>query len=144
MLFVIMSTAIDSDTYTSIQHMCMCACRVLPSVCPKRKTMKVGSRVNPSSLMVHVGKRLRTTADGTEAPLSAAEGILAGLNNRASMLSSVGTREGIDELLAKISVLTAAIQMGRRWSGATACVFFRRMSPMWCSTVYIYVCEACL
>ena len=79
--------------------------------------------------MVYVVERLRTTAEGTEAPLSAAKGILVGLNNHASMLSRVGTREGIDELLAKIAPLMAAIEMGR-WSGAIACVFFRRMSPM--------------
>ena len=108
-----MSTAIDSDAYTSMQHMCMCACRVLPSVCPKRKTVKAGSRVNPSSLMVYVVERLRTTAEGTEAPLSAAEGILAGLNKHASMLASVGTREGIDDLLTKIAPLTAAIELGK-------------------------------
>ena len=75
--------------------------------------MKVGSRVNPSSLMVYVGERLRPTAEGTEAPLSAGEGILAGLNKHASMLASVGTREGIDELLTKIAPLTAAIELGK-------------------------------
>ena len=78
--------------------------------------MKVGTRITPSlsSLKADVSRRLRVTAESTEAPLSAAEGILAGLNKNGSMLASVGTRDGMEEVLPIIAPLMAAIEMGKK------------------------------
>ena len=90
--------------------------------------------------MVYVSRRLRPTADGTEAPLSAAEGILAGLNNHASMLASVVTREGIDELLTKIAPLTAAIEMGKKMVRCDCVRVLPTHEPNVVTLYSIYIC----
>lgn len=77
--------------------------------------MKVGSRVTPPTpLMVHVSKRLQTMAETIEAPLSAAEGIIAGLNKHGSMLASVGNREGIQEVTSAIAPFTAVVELANK------------------------------
>lgn len=133
----------DAGVFQSgIRHMhvliYVCLPRAPSRVCPTRNKSKVGSRFasSLSSLKADVSKRLRITAESTEAPLSAAEGILAGLNKNGSMLASVGTREGMEDVLAIIAPLMAAIEMGKKMVRCE-CVFvsFRRIRPM---------CDACL
>lgn len=86
----------------------------VPSGVPKTETMKAGCHVISSSLKVDVAKRLGTMAESTEAPLSAAEGILAGLNKQGSLLAVIRTRNGSEEVLATISPLMAAAALAKK------------------------------
>jgi len=86
----------------------------VPFTLPQTKTVQVGSRFTPSSLKEDVSKRLRTIAESTEAPLSAAEGILAGLNKHGSMLASVANRHGIEDIVTTIAPLTASVEMAKK------------------------------
>ena len=59
-------------------------------------------------------KRLRTMALTCEAPTSAWQGVLAGLNKFEAFLAATRAREGSDEVLATIAPLTAATALAKR------------------------------
>ena len=59
-------------------------------------------------------KRLRTMAFACEAPISAWQGVLAGLNKFEAFLATTRAREGSDEVLATIAPLTAAVALAKR------------------------------
>ena len=115
----------------------------VPFTLPQTKTVQVGSRFTPSSLKEDVSKRLRTIAESTEAPLSAAEGILAGLNKHGSMLASVANRRGIEDILATIAPLTASVEMGKKMvrCECTGMCVFPTHQP---KAVMLCVMRACL
>lgn len=106
-----MSPTLESDTVVTCMYVCLPR---VPSGVPKTETMKVGSRVISPSLKVDAAKRLGTMAESTEAPLSAAEGILAGLNKQGSLLAVIRTRNGSEEVLATISPLMAVVALAKQ------------------------------
>ena len=78
------------------------------------KSLKVRSRAVPLPIMMDAAKRLRTMALTCEAPTSAWQGVLAGLNKFEAFLAATRAREGSDEVLATIAPLTAATALAKR------------------------------
>ena len=117
----------------------------VPFRVPKPETMKVGSRITSSPIKTNVAKRLGIMTESTEAPLSAAEGILAGLNKQGSMVVVVRTRNGSEAVLAAIAPLIEAAALAKQtiWCECM-CVPFRRISlnKRLCATPYVPVALA--
>ena len=80
--------------------------------------MKVGSA---SPLKLDTLKRLRTIALASNAPESAAHGLLVALNKYEALLAGIGTREGSREIPETIEPLSDAVGFVKR---AIRCVLF--------------------